>query len=644
MSLPTKHFDVLILGTGLAQSILSAALAKAGRSVLHVDSNDYYGGDCASLSLGELVDHVERTAESKKASSSTAWINFPSHVPEAAQEASRSPAAKIPEDLRKLDRHYSLSLSPSLLPASGEAIDVLVRSGVASYATFRLLESTTVYIPSATSASPSAVSQLRTVPCSKEDVFKDRALSLPDKRRIMKLLMNVAQASSVADVVESDAYEEPFLSYLQGKHGLSDAVAQTLAYGVALCSHPDEPTKEALTRAKQHLSGIGRFGNSSYLVGQYGGAGELAQSYCRAAAVYGAIYILGHELSDMKPAQGFERAQQGINGDSRAAETNQTSDGPTQSWDFGLKDLPEEGRLTADWVVGEPNTLTTLIPCQYDDDASVNATSQKPSLLTATPNAKSLEAIIVLDRPIALQNSPTSTNANETQGRSEITAAPLPPETALVVFPPASLVPHHGSAVTALMMGEGTFSCPKGQYVYYLSTNIASAAGPGAGREVFEATKRALCQLAASSTAESGTEASDWESRHERTDRPEEVVPLVECFRCSPTDSAIDLARYPRLVPVPSARHQASGAGKITNLSTWLDLATSQAESLFWTIEGVEKRQAAEKNVEARRRRRDPAEYVGRVGATEKDEADEDEQVVEFFQPKRTREEQDEEE
>ncbi|CEH16861.1 RAB PROTEINS GERANYLGERANYLTRANSFERASE COMPONENT A [Ceraceosorus bombacis] len=186
----------------------------------------------------------------------------------------------------------------------------------------------------------------------------------------------------------------------------------------------------------------------------------------------------------MKPAQSFERANQGINGDSRAAETNQTSDELTQCWEFGLKDLPEEGRLTADWVVGEPNTLTTLIPRQDDDDASVQATSRQPGLLNGRPDAKSLEAIIVLDRPIALQNSPTSANANETQGRSEITAASLPPETALVVFPPASLVPHHGSAVTVLMMGEGTFSCPKGQYVYYLSTNVASAAGPDAGREV----------------------------------------------------------------------------------------------------------------------------------------------------------------
>jgi RAB protein geranylgeranyltransferase component A len=37
----------------------------------------------------------------------------------------------------------------------------------------------------------------------------------------------------------------------------------------------------ALERAAAHLKGTGKYGNSAYLVGQYGGAGELAQSYCR---------------------------------------------------------------------------------------------------------------------------------------------------------------------------------------------------------------------------------------------------------------------------------------------------------------------------------------------------------------------------
>ena len=38
------QYDVVLSGTGVAQSILAAALARAGKRVLHIDAHDYYGG------------------------------------------------------------------------------------------------------------------------------------------------------------------------------------------------------------------------------------------------------------------------------------------------------------------------------------------------------------------------------------------------------------------------------------------------------------------------------------------------------------------------------------------------------------------------------------------------------------------------
>ena len=49
-------YDVVILGTGLTNSLLAAILAvKKKMSVLHVDRNAYYGGEGASLQLQECV-------------------------------------------------------------------------------------------------------------------------------------------------------------------------------------------------------------------------------------------------------------------------------------------------------------------------------------------------------------------------------------------------------------------------------------------------------------------------------------------------------------------------------------------------------------------------------------------------------------
>lgn len=53
-----QKYDVVVCGTGLVQSILASALARAGKSVLHCDSKDYYGELDAVLTL-PYIQHGE---------------------------------------------------------------------------------------------------------------------------------------------------------------------------------------------------------------------------------------------------------------------------------------------------------------------------------------------------------------------------------------------------------------------------------------------------------------------------------------------------------------------------------------------------------------------------------------------------------
>ena len=46
---------VIVLGTGLTECILSGLLSVEGKKVLHMDRNDYYGGDSASLNLTQVI-------------------------------------------------------------------------------------------------------------------------------------------------------------------------------------------------------------------------------------------------------------------------------------------------------------------------------------------------------------------------------------------------------------------------------------------------------------------------------------------------------------------------------------------------------------------------------------------------------------
>ncbi|XP_040594338.1 rab proteins geranylgeranyltransferase component A 2 [Mesocricetus auratus] len=56
--LPTE-FDVVIIGTGLPESILAAACSRSGQRVLHVDSRSYYGGNWASFSFTGLLSWLK---------------------------------------------------------------------------------------------------------------------------------------------------------------------------------------------------------------------------------------------------------------------------------------------------------------------------------------------------------------------------------------------------------------------------------------------------------------------------------------------------------------------------------------------------------------------------------------------------------
>ncbi|VDK22827.1 unnamed protein product [Anisakis simplex] len=49
-----SEVDVVVLGTGLPESIIAGACARSGLSVLHLDRNEYYGGVWSSFNLQSI--------------------------------------------------------------------------------------------------------------------------------------------------------------------------------------------------------------------------------------------------------------------------------------------------------------------------------------------------------------------------------------------------------------------------------------------------------------------------------------------------------------------------------------------------------------------------------------------------------------
>ncbi|XP_025891752.1 rab proteins geranylgeranyltransferase component A 1 isoform X1 [Nothoprocta perdicaria] len=66
-NLPTE-FDVVVVGTGLPESIIAAACSRSGQRVLHVDSKNYYGGNWASFSFSGLLSWIKEKQQKTEVS------------------------------------------------------------------------------------------------------------------------------------------------------------------------------------------------------------------------------------------------------------------------------------------------------------------------------------------------------------------------------------------------------------------------------------------------------------------------------------------------------------------------------------------------------------------------------------------------
>ncbi|WFD41865.1 hypothetical protein MPSI1_000501 [Malassezia psittaci] len=582
-----EKYDVLVLGTGVPEAVLGAALSRAGKKVLQVDGNDYYGSSWASLTLKELLKWSEKQ---------NATVQFPRD-------------GQLSDALLALDRHYSLSLRPTLLPAYGPMIEALIRSNVASYSTFRLLDRVAVY--------EAESHRLERVPASKSDIFKSKQISLADKRRLMRFLqiaMEPPQPNHPAETATSNSKQSALLIDVLKELQIAQRLQNAVQYGVCLAWNPIESTDSALQRTRRALKGLGRYGDSAYLVGQYGGAGELAQGFCRAAAVKGATFVLGHSVQSLNYADG--------------------------QWVLHLDGVDEI--FTAPQLACPTESLDHL---------------RGKSTQSADCKVYEHMAIVITDAPIEWRHLDTDTDVLETS---------------LLVFPPGT-VPGVPNNVMVLMQGEGTFSCPKGQYVYHLITYAEKAQTvnlQGACDLLMQLLepRSDACNRPTEKKEEEFMSKSDETVREIDTDRREPdqdnetkhhasttCIPILTLFHTRPLqhgeqslsdtmsdDFSMHAGAYTNTNEPFVSKSLSSSLSTdeiqiqpIPNLAEILDIAVIQAEEAFWRLYPPELRKSAELAIEARTRIHQQSDYQGR-GGVEPDHT----QVptyadVEFFAPER---------
>lgn len=191
----SRVFDVLVLGTGLTEALVAAAAAKAGKSVLHVDAEDFYGGSHAALPLSQFIEVARQAQPTTGSENPTPSLQLPAATKQIARLDPHAqstirfhgtdplPPAIAPGAARRV----VVDLLPTLLLARGAPVDAVVDSGAANYLEFKTVEAAYIAEERASDGAPLPWA-LRLLPSSKADVFSAPGLGLLDKRRLMRFL------------------------------------------------------------------------------------------------------------------------------------------------------------------------------------------------------------------------------------------------------------------------------------------------------------------------------------------------------------------------------------------------------------------------------------------------------------------------
>ncbi|KAK4892723.1 Rab proteins geranylgeranyltransferase component A [Elasticomyces elasticus] len=292
-TLDNTDWDVVISGTGLPQSLLALSLSRSDKKILHVDRNDYYGGDEAALSLSETEEWAKKHAGESAATYTDAVIT---------QRDAQEGGGKL-----GFSRAYSLALAPHLIYARSSLLPAIVSSRTHSQLDFQAVGSWfTVTTDGSTSQS-----RLTRVPSGREDVFRDDSLDLRAKRSLMKFLRFVASYDSEDEQQRMQELKDlPLAVALKDRFGMNSATAVTPLLALALPTVVEANTTAgfAVPRIARHLRSIGMFGPGfSAVLPKWGGLAEISQVACRACAVGGGVYVLGKGIESQTAGDGTVR-------------------------------------------------------------------------------------------------------------------------------------------------------------------------------------------------------------------------------------------------------------------------------------------------------------------------------------------------
>eukprot|EP00124_Ichthyophonus_hoferi_P003281 Ihof_evm4s276 gene=Ihof_evmTU4s276 len=324
-----EEYDVIVLGTGLPESILAAAYSRIGQRVLHIDRNEYYAGEWGTFNL-DLISEWAKTHQGELDRSSSAnqydhfmqdnEILFPlsvedqsySHVKErihiplhpdiARIEEIASDAAKLAiggDDVIKADQQGETTDSGKA-EEKGLVKDVDRDDTKLIKTRDKKEEGTMVTMRDLMKESRRFNIDLRAqLLWSKGDLVELLISSRVGKYLEFRAVeATYLMTNKGLEQVREEFEGKPFVDFMK-YHKLSVNVQQFVVYAIAMVQdnvttegQTDQLlTEDGLLRTQRFLRSLGTYGKTPFLSPSYGVA-ELCQAFCRLCAVYGGVYML----------------------------------------------------------------------------------------------------------------------------------------------------------------------------------------------------------------------------------------------------------------------------------------------------------------------------------------------------------------
>lgn len=257
-----EEYDVIVLGTGLTECILSGILSVEGKKVLHMDRNSYYGADSASMHpLEDLYKHFDRASDFVKGKFGR-------------------------------ERDWNVDLVPKFIMAGGELTKFLIFTDVTRYLEFKQVDGSYVY----------RGGKVYKVPANEREVLGSSLMGIFEKRRFQKFLFwAINFDENDQKTWQGTDPNKTTMSEVYKKFGLDSNTADFTGHAIALYledSYISRPYKETVKRVQLYFSSLSMYGKSPYIYPLYG-LGELPQSFARLSAVYGGTYMLNKPVKQI---------------------------------------------------------------------------------------------------------------------------------------------------------------------------------------------------------------------------------------------------------------------------------------------------------------------------------------------------------